>query len=171
MSDQPQAGAAFGVPAPAIEVVQESPATAPAGVPAAMRARTKDRLKKRAVKRAIARLDGEEEGDFTDVLVIGLKSGQMDEIRALFPPQEEGDDTPQAVGPMQRAMFKLMCFDPEDETPLFDDWTDAEFDDFPLADGNVIMKAIAIVNGQTSEPGKGSPSTAGDDSSSSSQPA
>lgn len=128
-------------------------------VPAAARARLKDRLRKREVKRALAELpDGEQ------ILVIGLRSGQMDEIRGMNDEDEETGDSP-SVTKTQGRMFRAMCYDPVDESPVFEDWTDEEFAQFPLADATVIMKAIGIVNGAGTEPGKGSPSTAAADSS------
>lgn len=136
-------------------------ATEQSAVPAEARSKLKDRLKKRKVKEAIAQLD-----DGEQILVIGLRSGQMDEIRSDNEEDEESGDDKPSVTKTQARMFRSMCFDPIDRTPVFDDWTEAEFEDFPLADATVIMKAIGIVNGNTSEPGKDSPSTGADDSSS-----
>lgn len=155
MSDAYGPGASFGV-AP----VTPAPLVEQSAVPEAARAALKDRLKKREVKRALAVLDDE-----TTVLVTGLRSRQMDAIRALAQ-QDEEEGTETSVTTTQAQMFRLMCTDPETGEKVFEDWSDEDFAEFPLADATIIMQAIAVVNGKTSAPGKGSPSTGDADSSS-----
>lgn len=132
-------------------------------VPAAARATLKDRLKKREVATALAVLDED-----TVLKVTGLRSGQMDELRNMAKGDDgEGDDPDNVnISRSQARMFEAMVTDPETNEKVFEGWSEEEFAEFPLRDAAIILRAIAAVNGQTTEPGKGSPSTPGDASSS-----
>lgn len=142
-------------PAPAQPVQEQVFAQPePSRVPEAARARLTDRLKKRRVMHALAQFE-----DGEAVLVKGLESGQMDEIRAASRDEDDPDaevDTTQ----LNNKMLRIMCYDPETDEKVFEHWTDEELATFPLADLAVIMTSISIVNGNTPAPGKESPSTA-----------
>lgn len=148
-------------------------ATAASAVPAEAKARLTDRLKKREVKKALVVLPTEEGEEPLVLLVSGLKSGQMDEIRQQFEEPDEDLDAPgekdasgEEISARQAAMFRLQVTDPHSKEFVFAEWSDEDFKEMPLADSMLIMQAVMKVNGHTTEPGKDSPSTTADDSSS-----
>lgn len=149
------------------ERVELTPPATVSAVPEAARSRLTDRLKKREVKKAIAVLPPDDPNDEpTLILVTGLESGQMDELREMARDDEEDESDKVNVSRSQARMFMAMCTDPETGEKAFEGWEEDDFKHFPLADASIILRAIGQVNGQTSEPGKGSPSTADADSSS-----
>lgn len=179
-------GSAFG-PAAA-----QSPTVQASAVPEVYRGKLRDRLRKRKPIEEIVDLGG---GD--RVLVKGMDVIAAEAMQSRVR-SAEGDEPDSQAGIASRnpVMMRSMCFDPEDGSSLFgtgavvayadaaghqqslqdethtvpvvDGWTDDEINGLPIGDVNKLMQAINRCMGLDGAPGKGSPSTGGADSSSSS---